>query len=369
MEINTLDLFKELVSIPSPSGKEAEVAECIRKKLSAHGIRCSTDEAGKLNDSNVGNLIARIDGSGRTVMFVAHMDTVETGEKPVKPVLKNGVLHSDGTTILGVDNKASVAALISALCTASNYKELPNVIAVFSIREENGDMGLKYLKTGKKVDYAFVLDGSLSPGVFINKALGHITFKVVIRGREAHAGTEPEKGRNAIKAACSIIDSLWVGKKPNGDTVNIGNISGGTFVNVVPAKATFMGEVRSFDHGSMLKELHRIEGIVKSHCAKYGCKYKLVVEHGDVTPPFAIGKDSALFVLAQTATKDAGLKFACTPLYATCEANVLAEQGFDVIGVNRGGTNPHSVKESVSVKELSQLRDLILSIIEHTNDV
>jgi tripeptide aminopeptidase len=360
------DLFLKLVSIPSPSGKEARVAGYIKSELDKAGLDSYLDDTGDKNDGDSGNLIVKVKGSGKTVMFVAHMDTVETGERAVKPVLKKGVVHSDGTTVLGADNKASVAALISALCAVSGRKGLPNVIAVFSVREEEGRMGVNYLNVSKDVDYAFVLDGSSHPGTFIDKALGCAVFEVEIKGREAHAGKEPEKGRNAIKAACSIIDSLWIGRKQNGDTVNIGSISGGTFVNVVPAKATFTGETRSFKHGSMIKELHRIEGIVKAHCARYGCSYKFVV--GEMVPPFATGRNSALFRLARTAAKEAGLQFACNPLYATCEANILAKQKFDVIGANRGGTSPHSVSESVSIEELSQCRDLILSIIKHAND-
>ncbi|MCL5413232.1 MAG: M20/M25/M40 family metallo-hydrolase, partial [Candidatus Marsarchaeota archaeon] len=132
-------LFCNLVKIPSPSGKELEVARFISNYLRKSGIYHYTDRVGKTIGSNSGNLIAELKGEGPTIMFIAHIDTVETGNTPIKPVISDGTITSDGNTILGVDNKAAVAALMEALAEIKRKKTRPNIIAVFSVREEDGE--------------------------------------------------------------------------------------------------------------------------------------------------------------------------------------------------------------------------------------
>ncbi|MHB1830793.1 MAG: M20/M25/M40 family metallo-hydrolase, partial [Candidatus Micrarchaeaceae archaeon] len=174
MPIDITSLFCKLVEIPSPSGSELNVAKFIAKYLKANGIGSYMDNAGVNTDSNSGNLVVRLSGTGQTLMFIAHIDTVETGKTKIKPKVRNGVIQSSGSSILGADNKSAVAALIAALIDLKKHTTHANIYAVFSIREENGIMGVSYLKPEKKIDHVFVIDGSAPVGKFITRALGQV---------------------------------------------------------------------------------------------------------------------------------------------------------------------------------------------------
>jgi tripeptide aminopeptidase len=144
------DLFLELVAIPSPSGRELVLAEQIAGWLNDAGVSTRFDGSGPDNGSDAGNLIATVPGApGRsTLLFVAHMDTVETGAEAVRPLVDDDdVIRSAGDTILGADNKSAVAAVMRT-CLAA--RQLPaahraTVVAAFTSREESGRMGASLL--------------------------------------------------------------------------------------------------------------------------------------------------------------------------------------------------------------------------------
>ena len=100
-----LDLFLNLCRIDSPSGEEKSVGDYIINYLTSHKIRASHDA--------YGNVIAKIAGEGKPLVLSAHLDTVEPG-RGVKPVVRDGVVRSDGRTVLGADDKAGLTAAIAA---------------------------------------------------------------------------------------------------------------------------------------------------------------------------------------------------------------------------------------------------------------
>ena len=97
--------FCDLVQIDSPSDEEEEVAQDLSRRLEALGFEI-------LRDAH-GNLIAREDGEN-PLLLSAHMDTVEPG-RGIKPTIEGDRIVSDGTTILGGDCKAGVAAILEGL--------------------------------------------------------------------------------------------------------------------------------------------------------------------------------------------------------------------------------------------------------------
>lgn len=334
--------------------------------MEADGINAGFDDSGKRTGSNSGNLIARIEGAGRHIMFIAHMDTVETGSEAVRPIVSNGKIYTDGSTILGADNKSAIAALLEAMHAMKGMKNMPGVTAVFSTGEEEGEMGAKHLDING-IDYAFVIEGIGKPGIFVNKILGHAQFEVEIMGRATHAAKEPEKGRNAIKAAALAISKFRLGRRSNGDTLNVGAISGGTFTNVVPAKAAFTGEVRSFNRLNMENMLRRTEAVVAECCRITHCKYAFKIKSNEIVDPFSVSQRSRIFNIAKAAAKAGGMRFEAEKLYATTEANVLAKKGVETICMFGGGAAPHSVSESLLVEDMVRLKSLIVAVAKSAN--
>src|SRR5437773_2227987 len=98
-----VETFLELVRIDSPSGKEALVAARLIELLRGLGAEAGLD--------GHGNLIARLDGQGEPLLLSAHMDTVQPGEG-IMPIVDGDTIRTDGTTVLGGDPKAGVAAIV-----------------------------------------------------------------------------------------------------------------------------------------------------------------------------------------------------------------------------------------------------------------
>src|SRR5207245_2320618 len=140
------------------------------------------------------------------LMLSAHMDTVEPG-RGIKPIVEGDRVRTDGSTVLGGDCKAGIAAILEALesMQEAKVKRRP-VQLVFTRGEETG------LEGAKQVDFsmvrakeAIVFDGNGPVSNVINASPTYIRFVVEVTGRAAHAGVEPEKGLSAIRIAADII--------------------------------------------------------------------------------------------------------------------------------------------------------------------
>src|SRR6266853_276303 len=111
------NLLLEFVQIDSHSRKEREIAERIKKYCAEMGADVEIDEAGSKVGGNSGNVIARFRGTipdAEPIMMSAHMDTVVPGEG-VKPIIEGDIIRTDGTTVLGGDDKSGCAIICEVL--------------------------------------------------------------------------------------------------------------------------------------------------------------------------------------------------------------------------------------------------------------
>lgn len=129
--------FLELVQIDSPSGHEKEFALYCEKRLVNLG--------GKTQFDSYGNLIAYFEGEGEPLILNCHLDTVEPG-RGIKPIIKGDRIVTDGTTVLGGDDKAGIAAVFETLesLKEDKTKHVPLEI-VMTLGEEMGLQGAKNL--------------------------------------------------------------------------------------------------------------------------------------------------------------------------------------------------------------------------------
>jgi tripeptide aminopeptidase len=394
-----MQLFLELVAIPSPSRRERMLADRIRCWLAAHGVAAEFDGAGAVNGSDAGNLIATVPGDpgAPTFLFLAHMDTVESGTRPVSPQLgDDGVIRSDGQTILGADNKSAVAAVMR-LCAATSGLPAagrPTVRAAFTCCEESGTMGASLLEDSvARAECAFSVDGSEPIGTVMTKALGQRVFDFSIHGRRAHAATNPQDGVSAIRVAAEIVAALPLGRQPLGGSANIAAIVGGAVIdalgpaalrelgadadgpatirsaldatptNSVPDLVFVRGEVRGYSVGEMQATVAAIAQVVDRVCDAHGARHEWGDEPGRMVPPFPDARGSrALELVAAAAGTVPGAQFAREHAHATLEANYLAART-DVVAIASGGRDPHQLSESITVAELAQLEALLLAIV------
>src|SRR5690242_16124945 len=108
------DLLLELVTTDSHSRKEREVALKLKTVMESLGATVEIDGAGEAVGGNTGNVICRLPGnspSAPPIFIAAHMDTVIPGEG-VKPVIEGTIIRTDGTTVLGGDDKSGCAIIV-----------------------------------------------------------------------------------------------------------------------------------------------------------------------------------------------------------------------------------------------------------------
>src|SRR5438445_112971 len=106
-EQRLVDLFVEMCRVNTPARHEKALIDIIQPRLEALGLECVRDGAGAPTGSNSGNLIATLKGNvegAPTIFFSSHFDTVEPNPN-VQILIEDGVIRSDGTSILGADDK------------------------------------------------------------------------------------------------------------------------------------------------------------------------------------------------------------------------------------------------------------------------
>ncbi len=357
--------FIELVSISSPSWKEQEVMNYIIKTLMPLGV---SHQVYPCHAS--ANLMIRIEGdpAKTPILFSAHMDTVVPCERVI-PVIGDKKITSDGTTILGSDDKAAIAIFIEGLrCMIENNIQHGPIEILLSCAEELGLHGIKYFDMSQvRGKYAFVFDSGGRVGRVIFKAPYHSKFQVSVRGKAAHAGMEPEKGINAIRVLSEIITKLPNGRIDHETTMNVGVISGGTETNIVPDEANCRLEIRSIDNRKMKKFEKVAMDTIKKISLKHGAKYK--VKYSLEYSGFTIKEDEIIAHIADTALNRIKIKPRHEISGGGSDTNVFNKAGIRAINLSCGMQNVHTKNEFIFIKDLIDGTKLMLSIIESARDI
>jgi tripeptide aminopeptidase len=262
MNSKVVETFLELIEIDSLSKNEKKMAEKIIEKLETIGVKAYIDDAGPKTGGNCGNVIARIPGTAQkpSLLFMAHMDTVTPGIGK-KGIIKDGYIESAGDTILGADDIAGVAIILTAVENAIKENiDRGDINIAFTVGEELRLLGARYLEMDAiKSDYGFILDSDGDVGTIVLKAPSHECFEITLKGKAAHAGIEPEKGISAIKVAADAISKINFGRVDEETTSNIGVIEGGKATNIVCDEVFIKGEVRSHSPEKLNEQIEYIK--------------------------------------------------------------------------------------------------------------
>jgi len=368
------NLLIELIKIDSLSRKEYDVAMRLKREMEYLGATVIIDDAGERVGGNVGNLIARFSGtlpSARPLLLSAHMDTVVPGEG-VLPILDGDILHSDGRTVLGGDDKSGVAIICEVLhVVRENNLPCSDIDVVFTICEEAGLIGAKCLDVSRlRARTGLVLDSD-SVGFLFTKAPAANRIEFHVHGLEAHAGVCPEKGISAVQVAAEGIAQMKLGRIDHETTANIGLIQGGMAVNIVPNSVILKGEARSHSAEKLDRQTEHMRRCLEEAAARHtlaldGKRYQARVEakierdYDRMEVP-----DSAPIVqLVQAAAKNLNLDLKTLATGGGCDANILNQKGLEVANLSTGMRDIHTVKEWLDLNDLYLSAQMVLEIVK-----
>ncbi len=282
-EERLLNRFLEYVQISSPTKEEREFADFLKSEMEKIGLEVIMDDAGEKCGSNSGNLIGRLKGNtdGETILFSSHMDTVSPPGVGIKPQIRDGIIYSDGTTVLGGDDKAGIAAIMEALETIQEKSiSHGDIEVVFSIYEEGGLFGAKNLDYDNlEARLAFVFDSGGDPGQIIVAGPAQNKINVKFIGKESHAGVAPEEGISAIQMASEAISNMNLLRIDEETTANIGIISGGKATNIVTNEVNIEAEARSLDNEKLEKQTNHMVKCCEDAAEKFGGKVEIEINN------------------------------------------------------------------------------------------
>lgn len=347
------NILIELLRIPSTSGHEEQIRAYLQRQLLDLGLTSSIDGAG--------NLIATLAGEGRPLLLNAHMDRVPPGLGH-EPVLRNGVLYSDGTTNLGADDAAGIVIILEVLKRILE-QQLPHppLVLVFTVQEEAGLCGANgFDSSAWHVTDGIVFDNAFEAGVVVSQGAAYEAFDVTISGRTGHPGKDLAQTVNAI-------DIFRAADYPHGSLNNdqtritIGRISAGSARNAVPAQLTLAGELRCFESEAARTSYKQAIRAAFEQAA-HPCGGRVEVTFKTHSTGYRLDTDEPLLKTYQAALAQRGATLELRPTFIGSDASGF-RSSMRVFTVSTGVVNEHSVEEYIALEPLEQLVEDALRVL------
>ena len=290
------------------------------------------------------------------LLFTGHMDTVFGPDHAFQQTrwLEDGVLNGPGVA----DMKGGISVMLAALKAVERSPTADRIgyEVVINSDEEVGSLAsaplLAQAARGKRAALTYE-PAALPDGTLAGARPGSGNFAIVVRGRSAHAGRNPEDGRNALLAAADLALRLDAMRR-DGLTVNPSRIEGGSPSNVVPDLAILRVNMRPRTPEIEAAAKREIDELVAAVTAEREVEIKLSGGFG--RPPKPLSPEAeALFGLVRRAGADLGQTIAWQPSGGVCDGNNIAACGVpvvDTMGV-RGG-KIHSMEEFLITESLGE---------------
>ncbi|MEE4311840.1 MAG: peptidase T [candidate division KSB1 bacterium] len=352
-------------------------------KMDKYGYVTATLPANVKKDIPVIGFIAHMDTSpdvsGKNVKAVMHKnyqgaDLVLPADKSQvirfydNPALKkqmgNDIITTDGTTLLGADNKAGIAEIFDAMNFLITHPEVKHgKIRVAITPDEEVGMGTKYFNVksfGAK--YAYTIDGE-SAGEMENETFCADSVDLTVHGLNVHPGYAKGKMVNAIKILSEIISRLPKGRLSPETThkrqgyVHPNSMEGG----VETASAKFL--IRDFT----VEGLEQHEATLKEICEKVMSKYPKAKYDFDVKESYRnmryeLDKVPEVIDNAMEAIRRSGMKPNLGIIRGGTDGAMLSYRGLPTPNIFTGGHNFHSKLEWISVQDMKKAVEVIINL-------
>lgn len=368
----TLDLAKQLISIPSVTPDDMGCQKIIAERLSNIGF-----EIENLRFGEVDNLWARYGTRSPLFVFAGHTDVVPTGpadqwsSDPFTPTITGEVMTARGTA----DMKSSIAAMVCA-CEQllPEKKELNGSIAFLITSDEEGpaiDGTVKVIEQleskNEKIDWCLVGEPSSTDtvgDVIKNGRRGSISGDLTIHGVQGHIAY-PQLADNPIHLFAGALKELCDEEWDNGNdffpptSFQISNINAGTgATNVIPGDLKALFNLRFSTEITDKAIRQRIESILDSHQLDYTLDWSLSGQ------PFLTAEgrlvDAAREAIRSVCDFDAELSTAG----GTSDGRFIAPTGAQVVELGPVNESIHKIDENINIKELDRLTEIYLEIVK-----
>ncbi|MFD1707059.1 M20/M25/M40 family metallo-hydrolase [Siminovitchia sediminis] len=365
-EKRLLDEFLELVQTNSETKNEAAIARLLKRKFEELGVDVFEDDTKEQTGHGAGNLICSLNGTksgAPPLYFTSHMDTVVPGND-VKPSIQDGYIVTDGTTILGADDKAGLAAMLEAVRILKENK-IPHgdIQFIITAGEESGLVGAKALDSKLvKAEFGFALDSDGPVGNIIVAAPTQAKIHAVIYGKTAHAGVAPEKGVSAITIAAKAIAKMPLGRIDEETTANIGKFEGGKATNIVADRVDILAEARSLVAEKMNAQTEKMKSAFELTAEKMGGHAEVDIEV--MYPGFKFSDGDHVVEIAKMAARKVGREPRLLASGGGSDANIIAGFGIPTVNLAVGYEEIHTTKERMPISELNKLTEMVVAIIE-----
>jgi succinyl-diaminopimelate desuccinylase len=354
-----LDLLKQIIEIDTcyPPGSSRVFGKFATSYLKNSGLRIKSYGVDK---EKINICVSNYKGPKKSIVFNSHIDTVRpiSSEWKTNPFdLKIEKNYSYG---LGAVNCKGSAAV--HLYLAKNFKNLfpnikENIDFTFVTDEENlGPDGTKYLKKQKVIKPHTLILGAPTNNNFVIEERGVFWLEINVSGKTSHAG-EPHKGVNAIEKSAKIINELnsnfkkFLKKYDIGthkSTINVGIVSGGENVNVVPSKTRIVVDRRITHKEDVKKAFNEIKNFILK--IDRSAKVKFLTG----TNPFKSNKSNIyLKELSKSKELITGQKSKFLSSIGVSDGRYFADDNVNIINIGPGtGSEGHKSNEKLINKDL-----------------
>lgn len=398
-----LDRFLRYVAIDTQSdensgsqpsaAKELDLLKLLCKELNDMGVEATLDEYGYV----MGTLPSNIDKKVPAIGFIAHVDTSpDASGANVKPqIIENydgsdialkgvpglylkpsefpellahkgeTIITTDGTTLLGADDKAGVAEIMNAVQYMVEHPEFKHgdIKIGFTPDEEIGRGVVKFDVKRFGADYAYTMDGG-EIGELEFENFNAASAKIHIQGRNVHPGYAKDKMKNAILIGMEFNDLLPIGQRPELTEGYDG------FFHII----SFKGSVEEADFGYIIRDHDRKKFEEKKELIEQCIKF-INVKYGEGTATLEV-KDQyynmreqvePYYFIVETAVKAmemAGVKPKIQPIRGGTDGANLSFKGLPCPNIFAGGMNFHGKMEFAPLENIEKASEVVLNIIK-----
>lgn len=398
-----LDRFLRYVAIDTQSdensesqpsaAKELDLLKLLCKELNDMGVEATLDEYGYV----MGSIPSNIDKKVPAIGFIAHVDTSpDASGKDVKPqIIKDydggdielkgvpglflkpsefpellahkgeTIITTDGTTLLGADDKAGVAEIMDAVQYIVEHPEFKHgdIKIGFTPDEEIGRGVVKFDVKRFGADYAYTMDGG-EIGELEFENFNAASAKIHIQGRNVHPGYAKDKMKNAILIGMEFNDLLPIGQRPELTEGYDG------FFHII----SFKGSVEETDFGYIIRDHDRKKFEEKKELIAQ-CAHFINVKYGEGTATLEV-KDQyynmreqvePYYFIVEKAVKAmemAGIKPKIQPIRGGTDGANLSFKGLPCPNIFAGGMNFHGKMEFAPLENIEKASEVVLNIIK-----